>query len=592
MLSILWALRKWQVDLLGTHINIYTDHKTLQNIDFQWDLSQRQAWWMEYLSQYKYMITYINRERNIVANTLSQLPDSTDDQPTFSNSCHIHHWLQPQGHQTYKKKGYRHDTWCAGILDNLQQGIVDKKLWIKLQHGLLFIRSWLIIPKYKNLWEHLYQLAHDNLGHFGVDKSYTTLREDFYWPNMRKNLLNGYIPSCPDCQWNKLLTNKPAGPLHPLPVPNHHFESIAMDFIGPLPSDDGCDFIITMTDWLGTNIQIAPCKTTMTAEDFATLFFDHWYCENGCPQEIITDRDKLFMLRFWKALIKLTGINHKMSTVYHPQTDSLSEQSNKMVIQALHFHVEHNQKGWAKALPRVQFYIMNMLNASTGFSPFILKTGQSPWLVPPFITTPSEATDLTNEDATAQTLAAEFINNMESLTLAAKDNLLATKIMQAHFANKDRNGEPHYNVGNKVLLATGHWWQEYTQAKDGCITKFMPWYDGPYKVIHADPDDSTYHLQLPATSKVHPNFHVSQLRPFLPNNDEQYPRRKHVMPGPIVTVEGNTEYFIDKLLDCWPRGWGKQYLVQWVGYGPEHNLWLPCSELLDTMALEAFKQKN
>jgi hypothetical protein len=39
MLAIVRALRKWRVDLLGTHIYIYTDHKTLETFDVQKDLS-------------------------------------------------------------------------------------------------------------------------------------------------------------------------------------------------------------------------------------------------------------------------------------------------------------------------------------------------------------------------------------------------------------------------------------------------------------------------------------------------------------------------------------------------------------------------
>jgi hypothetical protein len=71
MLSIMCALAKWRSDLLGTHIYIYTNHKTLQNFDSQCDLSLHQARWMEYLSQYEHSIMYIKGKDNTVADTLS-----------------------------------------------------------------------------------------------------------------------------------------------------------------------------------------------------------------------------------------------------------------------------------------------------------------------------------------------------------------------------------------------------------------------------------------------------------------------------------------------------------------------------------------
>jgi hypothetical protein len=163
------------------------------------------------------------------------------------------------------------------------------------------------------------------------------------------------------------------------------FDSVAIDFVGPLPIDDGFHCIVTMTDRLGTDIQLATCNTNMTAEEFAAIFFDQWFCENGCPSGLITDRDKLFVSCFWKALMKLSGIKHKMSTAFHPQTDGSSERSNKTVIQALRFHVEHNQAGWAKALPKVRFDMMNTINASTGFTPFMLKLAHASRLISPLL---------------------------------------------------------------------------------------------------------------------------------------------------------------------------------------------------------------
>lgn len=89
---------------------------------------------------------------------------------------------------------------------------------------------------------------------------------------------------------NKSTTTKPAGPLHPLPIPDNRGNSVAIDFIGPLPEDGGFNCIVTMTDRLGgSDIRIRATRTDISAEDFAVIFFDEWYCENGLPLEIISD---------------------------------------------------------------------------------------------------------------------------------------------------------------------------------------------------------------------------------------------------------------------------------------------------------------
>jgi hypothetical protein len=80
-----------------------------------------------------------------------------------------------------------------------------------------------------------------------------------------------------------------------------------------------------MTDCLGAEIQIALCQTDLSAEEFATLSFDKWYCKNGCPKEIISNCNKLFISKSWKSLMMLTGVKHKLSTSFHPETNGSSE---------------------------------------------------------------------------------------------------------------------------------------------------------------------------------------------------------------------------------------------------------------------------
>ncbi|GLB33342.1 putative retrotransposable element tf2 155 kda protein type 1-like [Lyophyllum shimeji] len=63
------------------------------------------------------------------------------------------------------------------------------------------------------------------------------------------------------------------------------------------------------------------------------------------------------------------------------------------------------------------------------------------------------------------------------------------------------------------------------------------------------------------------------------------------MPGPIVTEDGEEEFFIDKIVDERNRERGKQYLIRWRGYGPEHDLWRPGREMEDTEALDVWLKR-
>lgn len=457
---------------------------------------------------------------------------------------------------------------------------------LALQEGLLYVADRLVVPRINPLREQLFHLAHDASGHFGSDKTYAALRSSYYWPNMRRDLVESYIPSCVECMRNKSGTTSIAGPLHPLPIPDARGDSVAVDFIGPLPMDEGFNMIISMTDRLNADLRILPCKDTITAEQFALLFFDNWYCENGLPLDIVSDRDKLFLSRFWKTLHKLTGVKLKMSSSYHPQSDGASERTNKTINQCIRFHVERNQKGWVRSLPRVRFNIMNTVNASTGMSPFQLHLGRNPRIIPPLTQQP--AAEGVPEDKRARAL----ISQLELDVMEAQDNLLAAKATQATQANKHRTPEHTLEVGDKVMLSTKHRRREYMQKGDKRVAKFMPRYDGPYAIIETHPESSTYTLDLPNSPNIFPTFHSSQLRPYHPNDSTLFPSREFPRPGPVVTEDGQMENFIEKIVDEKKVGRGKKYLVRWVGYGADEDEWLPRRDLEDCEALDVWEREK
>ena len=228
---------------------------------------------MEELSIYDCKFVYVKGFDNSVADALSRYPISKVSSPTDAESAATH----PHHHQAMSSKikilhhpapydsplsmiaalvdnpipkltmsslkvdddfitqiqeGYLNDPWCKKLL-SASKGMPE----LKIKDGLWFLGNHLIIPGGCSAHEHIFQLTHDSLGHFGFFKSYENIRESYFWPGMQKDLEEGYIPSCAECLRNKGPTSKPSGPLHPLPIPDERCDSVSMDFIGPLPID-------------------------------------------------------------------------------------------------------------------------------------------------------------------------------------------------------------------------------------------------------------------------------------------------------------------------------------------------------------------
>jgi hypothetical protein len=70
--AVIHALKIWRHYLMGTHYNIYTDHKSLKYIFTQADLNMRQRRWLELVKDYDLEVHYHPGKANIVADALSR----------------------------------------------------------------------------------------------------------------------------------------------------------------------------------------------------------------------------------------------------------------------------------------------------------------------------------------------------------------------------------------------------------------------------------------------------------------------------------------------------------------------------------------
>jgi len=69
--AVIHALKIWRYYLMGTHCNIYTDHKSLKYIFTQSELNMRQRRWLELIKDYDLEVHYHPGKANVVADALS-----------------------------------------------------------------------------------------------------------------------------------------------------------------------------------------------------------------------------------------------------------------------------------------------------------------------------------------------------------------------------------------------------------------------------------------------------------------------------------------------------------------------------------------
>jgi hypothetical protein len=255
-----------------------------------------------------------------------------------------------------------------------------------------------------------------------------------------------------------------------------------------------------------------------------------------------------------------------MSTSFHPETDGSSERSNKTAIESLRHYVNVRQTDWVDHLIHVETAMNNSINATTGMTPTQLLYG-APIHLFPHPTNPQS-------DFPA---VSDFVERINESIAIAQDRHVVAKTRQATQSNKHRRAEPAYEVGDSVYLSTKN--LRVKVKRQGKCAKFLDRYVGPFPIIKAQPDTSSYKLELPPNYKIHPTFHARLLKPAVPNDPEMFPAREPSRPGPAFD-DDDEEYEIEKILDHQVNARGKRkFLVHWVGWPTSDDQWIEEEDL-------------
>jgi hypothetical protein len=611
LLGLVSMIQKFQIYLYGIEFDAFTDHRALEVIQTQPNLTPRQMRWVEFLQSFLPNIKYITGPTNTFADWLSRRGDYEN---LYCQCCNE----QFDHRQNYQLKSLNivstsfidlpllqqeqeDDEFCQTIIKYINStttipskftGIL-KKFHIDADSKILLYQhtcnspAALVIPQ-TSLIESLQPLQllqhfHDNIftGHQGIQKTFNLMINYVYWSKMETDIKK-FINSCKECQKTKANLHIRDGLLHPLPIPDTRFEVIQMDF-ADMPQDrTGPDHLLVIIDRLTKLVEGIPVYKNITALDTAKVIFEKWFLKGyGLPTAIISDRDKLFTSNTFKEFLNILKITQTLSTARHQQTDGATEIRIRHIKEGLRRCVNYKQDNWVSLLPQVIFSLNNSIHNTTGFTPFYLAHAFSPTIFPRHISTTS-TTPL-------HQIYQSYNTNLDNL----RTFYINKQRLQENAYNKSHNIPPIYKIGDLVLLnRDGIEWPADIKRDN----KLLPPRLGPFSISDVDTKFDNVTLDLPRyLTKIHPIFHVRNISPYTKPSEFSAARitPDDSNPEPDRNDAGDEFFEVERILDVKKHYNSFMFLVKWVGYDSSQNSWVKLNELgtADERLLE-FHQEN
>jgi hypothetical protein len=589
---LVWVLRKIRhlVEASEKPAIVWTDHAATVGIAKQTSMSTtstdklnlRLIQAAQYIQQFRLELYHKPGRTNIVPDALSRLPSDADPAPDTAVLDALHGFTNDQTAsyafttslvevspelKAALQNGYESDYKLRSLRKDLAKS--NTKLPYEDVNGLLYSISQdgtrrLCIPR--PVLPQILKLAHDDCGHHGYHRTIAKLQA-LSIPRLSR-VVRSYIDGCPECATYRTPRHKPYGSPQPILTPDIPFHNITLDFILGLPiSAEGYDAVMTVTCKFSKRTTFIPGKTTYTAEEWALRLLDALLVGDwGIPVVIISDRDRKFLSAMWKAIFQALSVQLLFATAYHAQTDGSSERTNQTAEIALRYYIHGLPKPqlWPTALPRLQAQLNSSPSSTTGKSPHEICFGIK-------INAP---VDLISKTLQEHGDTQDFTTRVE----AAEAIKMAQIAMKRYYDRKHQAKD--FEVGQEVMLRL-HRGYSIPQV-DVVGRKLGPQFAGPFKVIEKI-GPLAYRLDLPPHWKIHPVISIAHLEPRKP---DPFDRPKPTHEGPVF-VEGDTQdqqsYEIERLLARRQRKVrGKmvtEYLVRWLGWGPEYDAWYPTSKL-------------
>lgn len=369
VLAMVESLERFRIYLIGKPFNVVTDCSAVSATKLKKPLIPRIArWWLK-LQEYDFTMEHRSATRIRHVDALSRSPqlsprmsDTVADK-IFKVEISQFDWLATMQHKDEKlleiMKILRGDLKSDRETQLKKEYVLQKnRLYRRLQDKL----KW-VVPKAVR-WR-IVKSCHDDVGHFGKEKTIVRIQEHFWFPRIRK-YVNEYIAACIECCFNKKPGGKTEGQLYSgevIPIP---FRVLHIDHLGPFQrTRRGNTYIIAVSDPFTKYVIVKAVKSTKTTPVIELLNELTTYF--GLPMRLISDRGTAYTSKTFEEYCGKNGIDHIKTAVRTPRANGQIERVNQMILSYLRTSTEKSND-WDKFLRELQWNLNTQKSSTTGYT--------------------------------------------------------------------------------------------------------------------------------------------------------------------------------------------------------------------------------